>query len=121
MGNTKRKNISKENDFSLLPIARQIAAQTIGLDIVSERPIGSEINDTRTDFEAWKEDKPEEYKKWKETQKKNKSFLPKPKYENPKRWKLTEPTGILFYLDYVYGDPESIDTSTSLEMPENSL
>ena len=95
------------SDFpTLLPMTKQISAQTIGLDIVPVMPIGggnsgSEMESIRQDVKIENRDRKIE------SIVEDKEFEEMKVEEHPDYRKPKGPLGQLFYMDFKYGGTES--------------
>jgi len=100
------KNESLSDFPTLLPMTKQISAQTIGLDIVSVMPMGggnsgSEMESIRQDVKIENRDRKIE------SIVEDKDFEEMKVEEHPDYRKPKGPSGQLFYLDFQYGGTES--------------
>ena len=102
LGNTS----AETNDISLLPIAKKLAAQTIGLDLVTVQPLGggnsgAELEKIRNEIKVENRDRKVESiiddKEFEEMKVED-----HPDYKKPKC-----PSGELFYIDFQYGTTNS--------------
>jgi hypothetical protein len=95
------------SDFpTLLPMTKQISAQTIGLDIVPVMPIGggnsgSEMESIRQDVKIENRDRKIE------SIVEDKEFEEMKVEEHPDYRKPKGPSNQLFYMDFIYGGTES--------------
>lgn len=89
------------SDFpSILPVAKRVAARTIGQDLVTVQPLGS-INHQEMD-RIKSEVKAENRERKIDALTENKEFE-EMKIEDHPDYKISGPSGQLFYLDYQYG------------------
>jgi len=105
LSNTESNTTNK--DFpTLLPIAKQIFAKTVGLDIVPVMPIGG--GNSGTEMESIRQDVKIENRDRKiESIVEDKEFEEMKVEDHPDYRKSKGPSGQLFYLDFQYGGTES--------------
>lgn len=94
-------------DFpTLLPMAKQIFAKTVGLDIVTVAPIGG--GNSGPEMESIRQDVKIENRDRKiESIVEDKEFEEMKVEDHPDYIKPKGPSGQLFYLDFIYGGTES--------------
>jgi hypothetical protein len=94
------------NTTTLLPMAKQIFAKTVGLDIVPVMPIGG--GNSGTEMESIRQDVKIENRDRKiESIVEDKEFEEMKVEDHPDYRKSKGPSGQLFYLDFQYGGTES--------------
>jgi len=106
---------SNESFPSLLPIAKKISAQTIGIDLVTVQPMDGLTNEERERIKREvatinrdrKLDSILEDKEYEEFTEKDHELFPKIKMQSSQ----------LFYLDYAYTTPSTQSTSTNYTPP----
>ena len=103
------------NDFpSIFPMAKKIAAQTIGLDIVTVKPMNSPGGTSEETMRRIKAEVKAENR-----QRKIDNLLEGEEY---KEMDITEhedyngPTGGLFYMDFVYGSTQSSKSTSEMNI-----
>lgn len=90
----------------LLPIARRVVAQTIGLDLVSVSPMGG--GNTSEEIKKIREDIKSENRDRKiNSVIEDKDFEEMKTEDHPDYIKPKGPSGQLFYMDYIYGSTNS--------------
>ena len=100
------KNESLSDFPTLLPMAKQIFAKTIGLDIVPVMPIGG--GNSGTEMESIRQDVKIENRDRKiESIVEDKDFEEMKLEDHPDYIKPKGPSGQLFYMDFIYGGTES--------------
>lgn len=95
--------ITSQPDYNILPIAMKIAAQTIGHDLVSVKPMSSNSEDEMNKIEQ--EVKAENRERKIDALVEGKEFNEMKVEEHPDF--NSGPTGKLFYMDFVYGSTNS--------------
>lgn len=97
-------------DFPLLPIAKEMAAQTIGLDLVSVQPIGG--GNSSTELEKIRNEvKVENRDRIIESISEGKDFEEMKVEDHPDYVKLVGPQGQLFYIDFKYDGMTNSNTN----------
>jgi len=103
---TTLSSITTEEFPTLLPIAKQIFAKTIGLDLVSVAPIGG--GNSGPEMETIRQDVKIENRDRKiESIVEDKEFEEMKVEDHPDYKESVGPRGELFYLDFQYGGTES--------------
>jgi hypothetical protein len=103
---TTLSNTTTEDFPTLLPIAKQIFAKTVGLDIVSVAPIGG--GNSGPEMESIRQDVKIENRDRKiESIFEDKEFEEMKVEDHPDYKESVGPRGDLFYLDFQYGGTES--------------
>jgi hypothetical protein len=103
---TTLSNTTTEEFPTLLPIAKQIFAKTVGLDIVSVMPIGG--GNSGPEMESIRQDVKIENRDRKiESIVEDKDFEEMKVEDHPDYKESVGPRGDLFYLDFQYGGTES--------------
>jgi hypothetical protein len=103
---TTLSSITTEEFPTLLPIAKQIFAKTIGLDLVSVAPIGG--GNSGPEMETIRQDVKIENRDRKiESIVEDKEFEEMKVEDHPDYKESVGPRGDLFYLDFQYGGTES--------------
>ena len=102
LGNTP----AETNDITLLPIAKQMIAKTIGLDLVQVQPIGG--GNSSTELEKIRNEiKVENRDRKVESIIDDKEFEEMKVEDHPDYKKPKGPSGELFYIDFQYGTTNS--------------
>ena len=103
---TTLSNTTTEEFPTLLPIAKQIFAKTVGLDLVSVSPIGG--GNSGPEMESIRQDVKIENRDRKiESIVEDKEFEEMKVEDHPDYVKPKGPLGQLFYMDFKYGGTES--------------
>lgn len=111
MGSTPTQSISESMDFPLLPVAMKVAAKTIGMGLVTVKPMSGPGGTSQEEMDRIKAEIKAENREGKiDSILEGKEFKEKDITEHPD---YKGPGSSLFYLDFKYGgSTSSSDTDT---------